>query len=377
MCGSFSWAGASSPSPRRDTGASSDSSTTFVSISSGPGRRSSSSTVFAAAVPGTRSRSRSKCPDSYGRSATHVLHAHTPVVANRLAFGRFAFAYTSHSRHWYDRDRLSHRWGYWLERRAVRRARATIALTAPLARTMRAVVRSPSPLPISIIPVGVDTEQFQPDWGIRTGRRALGVGVVLPFKRWEWAAQALRGTGIQLRIAGPLPSPGYAAKVRAAGDSVELLGEVGETDLRRLYAESDLLLHPSGVELLSGAVLQGLASGLPVLGGPALDGVVDNGRTGWVVPDQDPTQFVRETRARVGALLADVFDAPPDGDGRAIRCARALCLAPDCRGARGGLPDRSGLGGGRGCRRDLRDRLVDGPGAVVVGAPPEPHHPVD
>ncbi len=45
--------------------------------------------------------------------------------------------------------------------------------------------------------------------------------------------------------------------------------------------------------------------GLPVLGGPALDGVVDNGRTGWVVPDQDPTQFVRETRARVGALLAD------------------------------------------------------------------------
>lgn len=257
-------------------------------------RRTRDEIPFALEVPGLLRKER-----------YDVLHAHTPVVANRLAFGRFAFAYTSHSRHWYYRDRLSHRWGYWLERRAVRRARATIALTAPLARTMRAVVRSPSPLPISIIPVGVDTEQFQPDWGIRTGRRALGVGVVLPFKRWEWAAQALRGTGIQLRIAGPLPSPGYAAKVRAAGDSVALLGEVGETDLRRLYAESDLLLHPSGVELLSGAVLQGLASGLPVLGGPALDGVVDNGRTGWVVPDQDPTQFVRETRARVGALLAD------------------------------------------------------------------------
>ncbi len=234
-----------------------------------------------------------------------VLHAHTPVVANRLALGKFPFVYTSHSRHWFYREQLSHRWGYWLERRAVRRARATIALTEPLARAMRDHVLSPRPLPISVIPFGVDTDRFQPNWGARTGRRALGVGVVLPFKRWEWAAEALRGTGIQLRIAGPQPSPEYAAKVRAAGDSVELLGEVSPDELRRLYAESDFLAHPSAVEILSATVLEGLSAGLPVLGGSAVEGVVENGRTGWVVSDVDPAAFRIATRAHAEALLRD------------------------------------------------------------------------
>ena len=234
-----------------------------------------------------------------------VLHAHTPVVANRLALGRFPFVYTSHSRHWYYRERLSHRWGYWLERRAVRHARATVALTEPLARTMRAAVPRRDPLPISVIPFGVDTELFQPDWSARTGRRALGVGVVLPFKRWERAARALRGTGVQLRIAGPQPDPEYAAQVRSAGDGVELLGEVPEAELRRLYAESDLLVHPSAVEILSATVLQGLAAGLPVLGGSAVEGVVENDRTGWVVPDSDEASFLAGTRAHVEELSRD------------------------------------------------------------------------
>jgi glycosyltransferase involved in cell wall biosynthesis len=234
-----------------------------------------------------------------------VLHAHTPVVANRLALAGRPFVYTSHSRHWYYRDRFSHRWGYWLERRAVRRARATIALTEPLAETMRTVVRTRTPLPISVIPVGVDAQQFQPDWSARTGRRALGVGVVLPFKRWEWAAEALRGTGIHLRIAGPTPSAEYADRIRTLGEGVELLGEVDAGELPRLYAESDFLVHPSSVELLAGVVLQGFAAALPVLGAPPLRGVVDDGRTGWIVPDDDPAEFVRRTRERAVALAAD------------------------------------------------------------------------
>jgi glycosyltransferase involved in cell wall biosynthesis len=256
-------------------------------------------------------------PRRLRRERYDVVHAHTPVVANRLALGGFPFVYTSHSRHWYYRDRWSHQWGYWLERRAVRQARATIALTEPLARTMRAAVPSAAPLPISVVPVGVDAEAFRPDWTARTGRRALGVGVVLPFKRWEWAAAALRGTGVSLRLAGPTPSSEYAAKVRAAGDSVELLGEVDEPTLRRLYAESDVLLHPSSVELLSGVVLQGLASGLPVLGGPALDGAYTDGRSGWVVPDRDPAAFLQDARAHVRELVGD--DAARHRMGEAAR----------------------------------------------------------
>jgi glycosyltransferase involved in cell wall biosynthesis len=243
-------------------------------------------------------------PGLLARERYDALHAHTPVVANRLAGRGLAFAYTSHSRHWFYRDRWSHRWGYFLERRGVRRSTETIALTPHLAATMRARVRPPLP-PISVIPFGVDASRFGPHWETRTGRRAIGVGVVLPFKRWELAARALRGSGIGLTIIGPTPSAEYAARVRAAGDEVALTGEISEAELRARLAESDLLLHPSAVEVLSATVLEAMAAGLPILGGPALDGVVESGRTGWIVDDTDPAAFVAGLGAHARSLALD------------------------------------------------------------------------
>jgi glycosyltransferase involved in cell wall biosynthesis len=233
-----------------------------------------------------------------------VLHANTPVVANRLALGGYPYVYTSHSRHWFYRDQWTHHWGYWLERRAVRRANAVVALTPRLARTMASTVRPPLP-PVTVIPFGVDSERFRPEWDHRSGRNALGVGVVLPLKRWEMAARAVRGLGVHLRIAGPMPSPEYAAAVRMAGDDVEMLGEVSTEELIRLYAESDFLLHPSSVEVLSATVLEALAAGLPVVGGAAVEGVVEEGATGWSLPDSDPETFVAAMRGRATQLLTN------------------------------------------------------------------------
>ncbi len=233
-----------------------------------------------------------------------VLHAHTPVVANRLAFAGLSFVYTSHSRHWYFRERLTHRWGYWLERRAVRRSRSVIALTEPLARTMRTVVPPPLP-PISVIPFGVDSERYRPAWERRTGRRALGVGVVAPFKRWHLAARATRDTGATLVIAGPIVSPTYADAVRREGDHVRLLGEVPDEEMRSLFAESDFLLHPSAVEILSATVLEALAAGLPVVAGSGVEGVVESGATGWRLDDRAPEPFVSAMRERVLTLIRD------------------------------------------------------------------------
>ncbi len=233
-----------------------------------------------------------------------VIHANTPVVANRLALAGRPFVYTSHSRHWYYRAGPTHRWGYWLERRAVKRARAVIALTEPLAATMRAVVRPPLP-PVAVVPFGVDASVYAPAWDRRTGRRGLGVGVVAPFKRWHLAARAVRGTGATLSIAGPIASEEYAEVVRREGDHVRLLGEVPDEEMRTLFAESDFLLHPSLVEILSAAVLEGLAAGLPVIGGTGVDGVVETGRTGWRVNDDDPGPYAEAMRDRVLALVGD------------------------------------------------------------------------
>ena len=242
-----------------------------------------------------------------------VLHANTPVVANRLALGGYPYVYTSHSRHWFLRERWTHHWGYWLERRAVRKAASVVALTPKLARTMAATVRPPLP-PISVIPFGVDSSRFVPDWNRRTGRNALGVGVVLPFKRWDRAAEALRGLGVKLRVVGPTPSADYASAVRAAGDSVELLGEVPEEELLRLYAESDFLVHPSAVEVLSATVLEALSAALPVIGGPAVEGVVEEGATGWSIPDADPASFLGGIRAHAAELVGDDLRRREMGD---------------------------------------------------------------
>jgi glycosyltransferase involved in cell wall biosynthesis len=233
-----------------------------------------------------------------------AIHANSPVVGNRLAFGGFPFAYTSHSRHWYYREQLTHRWGYWLERRAIARSSAPIALTEPLARTMQAAVPR-TRRPISVIPFGVEGDRFRPAWDRRTGAVALGVGTVAPFKRWELAAQALKGTGVRFVLAGPTPDTSYAQRVRAAGDRVELLGELPEDELERRFAESDFLIHPSRVELLAGVVLQAMSAGLPVVGGPALDGVVENERTGFRVADADPSAFVAGMHRRAVELAGD------------------------------------------------------------------------
>jgi glycosyltransferase involved in cell wall biosynthesis len=233
-----------------------------------------------------------------------VLHANSPVVGNRLAGRGMPYVYTTHSRHWFYRERWTHRLGYWLERRAVRRASAAVALTDRLAAEIRAKA-GPTRRPVEVIPFGVDTDRFWPSWSERTGSVALGVGVVAPFKRWDLAAAALAGTGVRLTIVGPTPDTGYAGQVRSAGEHVTLLGEASSDELARQFATADFLVHPSAVELLPGAVVQGLAAGLPVLGGPVLEGVVEPDRTGWIVPDANRESFVGGLRARAADLARD------------------------------------------------------------------------
>jgi alpha-maltose-1-phosphate synthase len=252
-----------------------------------------------------------------------VLHASTPVVANRLALSGRPYVFTSHSRHWFGTRGLTQRFGFWLERRAVRRAAATIALTPEIEARIRSRLGAATPPRLTVIPIGVDAERFRADWGARDGGRALGVGVVAPVKRWELAARALRGTGLTLRIAGPTPQPEYARRVRDAGDRVELLGELPGAELEREYARSDLLVHPSAQEILSGAVLQAMSAELPVLGCAPVARLVEAGVTGWTTPPAaSEEEIVTELRARATQLQGD---APLRR--RAGEAARARVLA--------------------------------------------------
>jgi starch synthase len=167
---------------------------------------------------------------------------------------------------------------------------------------MSSTVRPPPP-EILTIPIGVDPDRFKPDFARRSGRVALGVGLVAPMKRWHLAARALKGTGIELRIAGPIAQPSYAQEVRAAGDAVTILGEVDDAMLQAEYSGADLLVHPSRVELLAGVVLQGLSAGLPVLGASPVAGLAEEGVSGWTAPptasDDEIVRLFRERALQV------------------------------------------------------------------------------
>ncbi|MHB8352659.1 MAG: glycosyltransferase family 4 protein [Thermoplasmata archaeon] len=250
--------------------------------------------LFAAGLP----RRIRQAPDA-------VVHASTPAVANRLSFAGIPYVYTTHSRHWFLKHGARERFGFWLERRAVARSAAAIALTESVHRTVLRVVGGRVPTRFPVIPIGVDLEQF-PASPIPRGDRLLGVGVVARIKRWELAAEAAGRTGTEFVLIGPLADPAYAEELRAIGPHVTLRGEVSESELARAYADCDLLLHPSAVELLPGVVLQALASGRPVLGADPLVGVVRPGATGFLSPPgADGAEIVSFLSARIEELRAD------------------------------------------------------------------------
>jgi glycosyltransferase involved in cell wall biosynthesis len=238
-----------------------------------------------------------------------VIHASTPVVGNALAFWGLDYVYTSHSRHWTGPTRLTERFGHYLERRACRLARRTIALNEQVAEQMVRTGSVMSPTQIRVIPNGVDVGTYHPDWSSRTGRRILGVGAIHPRKRWHVAVRAVAGLpNIELRLVGPIQDRAYAESLRtlAGSTALTLVGEVGDLELVREYAQADLLVHPSHSELQSIAVLEAMASGLPVIGSEVLRPQVPAPGVGTLIPRGVPEP--REVEMVRHALQDWLFD---------------------------------------------------------------------
>jgi len=105
----------------------------------------------------------------------------------------------------------------------------------------------------------------------------LDVGVFFPHRRYEDLLNAAallkkRGIGVKVTIVGSdRYDPAYAKKIRALveplglKDDVAFLGEVGETELRRLYADVDAFVFPNYPQTWGLAPFEAMASGTPVI----------------------------------------------------------------------------------------------------------------
>jgi glycosyltransferase involved in cell wall biosynthesis len=177
------------------------------------------------------------------------------------------------------------------------------------------------------VPNGVDTRRFSPvppaakadlrrqlgldegETAVYTGRLAAEKQVDQLITLWPKVREAFAGA--QLLILGS--GPEEARLVQMAGEGVRFVGQVD--DVAPYLQAADLFVLPSATEGLSNAMLEALATGLPVIAtnvGGAAD-VITQQQNGWLIPAEQSTSqtwleailtlFSRaEMRAELGGL---------------------------------------------------------------------------
>lgn len=138
------------------------------------------------------------------------------------------------------------------------------------------------------------------------GETALGTaGRLVPLKGIVYLIRALAVLhrdipGVRLEIAGSGPErPALEHEVQShgLGDRVRFLG--WRTDLGPLMETWDVYVQPSLGEPFGIAALEAMAVGLPVVATAAggLPELVEDGRTGWLVPPRDSGALAERLRA--------------------------------------------------------------------------------
>lgn len=192
--------------------------------------------------------------------------------------------------------------------RSLRRADAVVAVSRAVARRLRSSVDLPGDR-IHVIPNGIDVDRFRPDRleaSRSVVRRSLGLEEGVPALLLPAVMREGKGHGRLLQLLPGLRQRVPDLRVLFAGegereaelreraraaeveDMVRFLGF--RTDVPELLAASDLVVLPSHAEALPTVLLEAAAAGRPAVatevGG--VPEIVENGRTGFVVPRDDP-----------------------------------------------------------------------------------------
>jgi phosphatidylinositol alpha-1,6-mannosyltransferase len=197
---------------------------------------------------------------------------------------------------------------------------------------------------LEVVPYGVDVARFKPATGTRDALRAslaltpdtpliFAAGRLVRKKGFEYLIDALPmlATHADARIAiagaGDLDDE-LRERARAAGIAgrVHFLGDLTQDLVGAWFAAADIAVVPSvrddsgNVDGLPNTVLEGLASGTPLVATPAggIASVVTDGETGVIVAERDP----RALAAAIDGLLRD-----PDLRARLGRAGRATVTA--------------------------------------------------
>lgn len=156
--------------------------------------------------------------------------------------------------------------------------------------------KSRASLETLLIPNGVDTEMFFPSaTPHETNRplRVLCVARLIERKGQDHLIRAVASVpGMELFLAGGGDSrPAFEHLAQGLGvlDRVHFLGEIDRSDLPDLYRQADIFAMTSYNEGMSNAMLEAMASGLPVLvtRTAGTDELVEENSNGWTLNPGD------------------------------------------------------------------------------------------
>jgi len=162
---------------------------------------------------------------------------------------------------------------------------------------------------IPVIPNGVDLETYQAahrDW---SPPRLLSVGRIVHQKGLDLAMHALGGLkdlDWEWSIVGDgpqMPSLQSLAQELGIRDRVVFLGWQSRQQIVESYKESNVFLFPSRHEGMPNALLEAMASGLPVVATciAGSEELVLEGETGYLVPAED----IEALQGKLKTILSD------------------------------------------------------------------------
>lgn len=265
---------------------------------------------LAPTTPGVGRALRAFGPDVIHAVNPFVLGTGAPFYANKLGVPLVASYHTNVTTYasFYGLG-LGARMGRWHTRRLHNKARVNLC-TSEITReylTGEGVER------VNLWPQGVDAHRFTPDnfskrWRVRlTGGHPASklmlyvgrLGREKGIERLKDVLQALPGT--RLALVGDGPARGDLER-HFAGTPTVFAGLRRGRDLAAIHATGDVFMFPSTTETLGMAMIEALASGLPVVAARAgaTGEVVDDGETGLLYETGSTDGMIRAVRRILG-----------------------------------------------------------------------------
>jgi len=215
-----------------------------------------------------------------------------------------------------------------LLRRAARFAFERAELVLPTSEALRrGIEREGIRGRFRVVPNTVDTELFHPNGGHAESPRLVAVGLLYHAKGYEFLLEAIARVGRKLRleIVGDGPLRGQLEALTdelGVRDRVAFRGLLPKPEVARALREADALVLTSRYDNNPCAVIEGLASGLPVVA-TAVGGVpelIDDGN-GLLARPEDPESI----SGRITELLdgLDRYDSAAISEAARERFGRA------------------------------------------------------